>query len=178
MADPATNPAAAGFCFSGILMCVGLDQNWQPCEHRRRAHFIGDIDMHEQETCPCGSGKAYPACCGQYIEGGQRPDTAEQLMRSRYTAYARVQNDYLRKTWHPSTCPEDFGVAVTDAVKWLGLEIKRTAAGGANDAEGVVEFVARYKLNGKATRLHEVSRFVREEGQWLYLDGSFPDAKK
>jgi len=99
-------------------------------------------------------------------------------MRSRYTAYVRADNDYLRKTWHASTCPPDFGVAVTEAVKWLGLEIKRSQAGGKNDETGTVEFVARYKHAGKATRLHEASRFVREEGRWLYVDGIFPDAKK
>lgn len=130
--------------------------------------------MNDQDACPCGSGRTYAGCCGQYIEGGQPPDTAEQLMRSRYTGFVLAREGYLANTWHPSTRPADMGVAVTDAVKWLGLEIKRTQAGGANDAEGVVEFVARYKHNGKATRLHEVSRFVREDGRWLYVDGYFP----
>lgn len=134
--------------------------------------------MQEQASCPCGSGKTYGACCGRYIDDGRLPDTAEQLMRSRYTAFVRANENYLANTWHPSTRPDDLGVAVTDAVKWLGLEIKHTQAGGPDDSAGVVEFVARYKLNGKATRMHEVSRFVRENGQWLYVDGEFPDAKK
>lgn len=134
--------------------------------------------MNDPQTCPCGSGRAYAACCGQYIEGGRLPDTAEQLMRSRYTAYALARQDYLQKTWHASTRPADLGAAVTDAVKWLGLQIKRTRAGGAADTEGMVEFVARYKMHGKAERLHEASRFVREDGQWLYVDGEFPDARK
>jgi SEC-C motif-containing protein len=133
--------------------------------------------MRDQDSCPCGSGKAYADCCGQYIEGGKTPDTAERLMRSRYTGFVLAREAYLLNTWHPSTRPADLGVAVTGAVKWLGLEIKCTQAGTANDAEGVVEFVARYKQNGKATRLHEVSRFVREDGRWLYLDGSFPDVR-
>jgi SEC-C motif-containing protein len=98
-------------------------------------------------------------------------------MRSRYTAYVLAKRDYLRKTWHASTCPADLGVAVTDTVKWLGLQIKRTQAGGPGDSEGLVEFVARYEVNGKAERLHEASRFLRAEGQWLYVDGEFPDAR-
>ncbi len=129
------------------------------------------------DICPCGSGKSYVRCCGPYIDDGRKPDTAEQLMRSRYTGFVLAREAYLAHTWHPSTRPADMGVAVTDAVKWLGLEIRRTQAGGPDDTGGTVEFVARYKQNGRATRLHEVSRFVREGGQWLYMDGSFPDAK-
>jgi SEC-C motif-containing protein len=132
--------------------------------------------MADSTSCPCGSGREYAACCGRYIDDGRLPDTAEQLMRSRYTAYTLAKQDYLRGTWHPSTRPADLGAAVTDAVKWLGLQIKRTQAGGAGDSEGMVEFVARYKFGGKAERLHEASRFVREEGKWLYLDGKFPDS--
>lgn len=134
--------------------------------------------MNTPERCPCGSGRDYVACCGPYIEAGRLPETAEQLMRSRYTAYTLAKQDYLHKTWHPSTRPADLGVAVTDAVKWLGLQIKGTRAGAAGDTEGMVEFVARYKINGKAERLHEASRFVREGGQWLYVDGEFPEARK
>lgn len=134
--------------------------------------------MTPPTACPCGSGRDHAACCGRYIEGGRLPDTAEQLMRSRYTAYVLARQDYLQQTWHPSTRPADLGAAVTDAVKWLGLQIKRTQAGGAGDSEGLVEFVARYKVGGKAERLHEASRFVRENGRWLYLDGEFPDARR
>lgn len=91
-------------------------------------------------------------------------------MRSRYSAYVLGLLDYLLATWHPSTAPGDLEL---DAVKWLGLEVKAAAAQG--DA-GVVEFVARYRdSNGRAQRLHEISRFVREHGQWFYVDGQFPD---
>ena len=99
-------------------------------------------------------------------------------MRSRYTAYAIAAQDYLRRTWHPSTRPADMGAAVTEAVKWLGLQIRHIRAGGATDTEGVVEFVARYKIHGRAERLHEASRFVREDGQWLYVDGELPDTRE
>ncbi len=95
-------------------------------------------------------------------------------MRSRYSAYVLGLLDYLLATWHPSTAPGDLEL---DAVKWLGLEVKAAAAQG--DA-GVVEFVARYRdSNGRAHRLHEISRFVREPageaGQWFYVDGQFPE---
>ena len=138
----------------------------------------GRKTMSESKECPCGSGKEYVACCGRYIDGDLLPDTAEQLMRSRYTAYTLAREPYLQSTWHASTRPVELGVAVTDPVKWLGLEIRRTQAGGANDREGTVGFVARYKRDGKATRLHEVSRFVREDGRWLYVDGEFPQTGK
>ena len=90
-------------------------------------------------------------------------------MRSRYSAYALGLIDYLLATWHPSTAPGELELA---PVKWVGLEVLQTQAVG--DA-GVVEFVARCKVNGKAERLHEVSRFVREAGRWFYIDGSPPD---
>ena len=92
-------------------------------------------------------------------------------MRSRYTAYARLDESYLLNTWHPTTRPETMSLNVTPAPKWLGLEILTIEAGGVDDRSGVVEFVARYKLQGKANRLHEKSRFIKENGQWYYLDG-------
>ncbi len=92
-------------------------------------------------------------------------------MRSRYSAYARMASDpsladYLLATWHPSTAPGE--LEPNPFMKWTGLEVLHTAVSG--DA-GVVEFVARYKDNGRAGRLHETSRFVREQGRWYYIDG-------
>jgi SEC-C motif-containing protein len=89
-------------------------------------------------------------------------------MRSRYSAYVRGLEDYLRATWHVSTRPAD--VAIDPATRWLGLEIRRHVEAG-DDA--IVEFVARYKQQGRAQRLHETSRFLRESGRWVYLDGQF-----
>ena len=88
-------------------------------------------------------------------------------MRSRYSAFVLQQADYLRATWHVSTRPDilDFE---PDA-RWLGLEVRRHQVTGPGSAE--VEFVARFRLGGKATRLHEKSRFVREDGRWFYVDG-------
>ena len=91
-------------------------------------------------------------------------------MRSRYAAYVLGLLDYLLATWHPSTAPGDLELP---PLKWLGLEVRTSEASG--DA-GVVEFVARYRdSSGKAERLHETSRFVREAGQWFYIDGVFAE---
>ena len=123
------------------------------------------------ETCPCGSDAPYGRCCGPYLDAGALPATAVGLMRSRYTAYVLVRAEYLRQSWHASTRPVSPGLTEGAAIKWLGLEIVHTRDGGALDQTGVVEFIARYKVRGKAERLHEVSRFVRQDGQWFYLEG-------
>jgi SEC-C motif-containing protein len=98
-------------------------------------------------------------------------------MRSRYTAYVLQREDYLLHTWHRSTRPEQFPLDQEAVTKWLGLKIVRSEAGDHRDNEGLVEFVARYKIGGTAQRLHETSRFVREEGQWFYLDGRIATSK-
>jgi SEC-C motif-containing protein len=120
--------------------------------------------------CPCGSTKPYAACCARYVEGKEAAPAAEALMRSRYTAYTLLQEEYLLASWHASTRPAALGLAEDVQTRWLGLDVKRREQQDADHA--VVEFVARYKVNGRAHRLHEVSRFVREEGKWFYLDGA------
>lgn len=127
--------------------------------------------LGDGEACPCGSGLKFAACCGQFIAREQLPATAEQLMRSRYCAYVQTNPSYLRDSWHPSTQPAELLLDDFPAPQWLGLKIVRTSAGRDTDNHGEVEFVARYKLGGKAFRLHEVSRFVKEEGRWFYLAG-------
>ena len=119
--------------------------------------------------CPCGSTKPYTACCGRYVEGSEPAPTAEALMRSRYTAYTLLREDYVLATWHPSTRPSALGLAEEAQTKWIGLDVKRHEQQDAEHA--IVEFVARYKVQGRAHRLHEVSRFVKEEGGWFYVDG-------
>ncbi|KQV61193.1 hypothetical protein ASC95_02070 [Pelomonas sp. Root1217] len=94
--------------------------------------------------------------------------TPEALMRSRYSAFALDLRDYLLASWHASTRPAELE-APEPELKWLGLDVKRTAMQDAD--HGSVEFVARSKLGGRAHRLHEVSRFVRENGEWFYVDG-------
>ncbi len=92
-------------------------------------------------------------------------------MRSRYSAYVLCEEAYLLDTWHPSTHPQRLELSTTPPTKWMGLKIINTLAGAGHDTEGQVEFVARYKINGKAERLHENSRFIRDNGRWFYIDG-------
>jgi SEC-C motif-containing protein len=123
-----------------------------------------------QAPCPCGTTRRYAAWCGRWHAGAlhlQAPD-AEALMRSRYSAYVLGLGDYLLATWHPSTRPPGQPV-FEPGQRWLGLEVRRHEA--ESDERAVVEFVARCKLGGRATRLHETSRFVREAGRWYYVDG-------
>ncbi|WP_246221704.1 YchJ family protein [Marichromatium bheemlicum] len=133
--------------------------------------------QHRPETtdCPCGSARPLAACCGRYLSGRAHAATAAALMRSRYTAFVLGAEDYLRATWHPAHCPADLAPG-DPPPRWLGLRILATTAGGPDDDQGMVEFVARYKVGGRAHRLHERSRFARLEGRWVYVDGTFPEA--
>ena len=124
-------------------------------------------------VCPCGSGEGHPSCCGRFLDGGQFPETAEQLMRSRYSAYVLARADYLLTTWHPTTRPPAIALDAADQVQWLGLKV---ICADNDSTTGVVEFVARHKLNGKAYRLHEVSQFVKQNGRWLYVTGKMKEA--
>ena len=119
--------------------------------------------------CPCGTNKAYADCCEPYLDGTATPATAEALMRSRYTAYTLLQEEYLVATWHTSTRPQQIGLAEKTTTKCLGLQVKHHEQ--QDDTHALVEFVARYKVGGLAHRLHETSRFVREDGSWFYVDG-------
>ena len=119
--------------------------------------------------CPCGSSQAFPDCCGRYIDGPLPAPTAEALMRSRYSAYVLGRETYLLDTWHPDTRPET--LSLTSDQRWLGLKIRSTRTGGEDDEEGMVEFIARFKIAGRGHRLHEISTFRRLAGRWHYLDG-------
>ncbi len=122
--------------------------------------------------CPCGSGRPYAACCGPCHEGQPAAD-AEALMRSRYSAYVLGREDYLLATWHPDTRPAALDLQAPPVPKWFGLEVRRFESTGPDAA--VVEFVARFKVGGRAHRLHETSRFVREDGRWYYVDGDITE---
>ncbi|MEW6313612.1 MAG: YchJ family protein [Pseudomonadota bacterium] len=127
-------------------------------------------------SCPCGSGVAYAECCAHFHRGAAAP-SAEALMRSRYSAYVLCLEDYLLATWHASTRPARLDLEQERRTQWLGLRVVATRSGMADDGSGSVEFVARYKVNGKAGRLHEISRFLREQGRWFYLDGEIESAE-
>ncbi len=115
--------------------------------------------------CPCGSGGSYAACCGPLHSGEVPATTCEQLMRSRYAAFVVGVPGHLLRTWHPRTRPAELTLA--GGPQWSGLRIVALEGGGADDESGTVEFVASYA----GGRLHEVSRFERRAGRWVYVDG-------
>jgi len=119
-----------------------------------------------QMPCPCGRG-LYADCC-EPLHTGTAAANAEALMRSRYSAYVLKLAAYVQATWHASTRPAEL-LLEDEQTKWLGLDIRRHSQ---QDDTASVEFIARYKVNGRAHRLHEISRFVRENGHWYYFDGA------
>lgn len=119
--------------------------------------------------CPCGSGRPFGQCCAPRLGGEAPAPNAEALMRSRYCAYVLEDEAYLLATWHPRTRPPRLDLDQEPCPKWLGLSVKARAVQDPDHA--TVEFVARYKIAGRAHRLHEISRFERLDGRWLYLDG-------
>lgn len=126
-----------------------------------------------KELCPCGSKKAEKYCCGMYLSGKKKPDTAEQLMRSRYTAFYRGNVDYLVATVHPdSRTPKDREelTSTIDQTEWLGLKIIDTQKGKKQDRQGIVEFEAVFQVD-EPRQLHERSRFIKIENRWFYVDG-------
>ena len=137
--------------------------------------------LQDTSPCPCGAltpspkprVKTYAECCARFIEHFDdvaAPD-AQHLMRSRYSAFVGERTTYLMNTWHSSRRPAQ--LTLERGVKWLGLDVRDHRCTGEHTAE--VTFVARYRVGGKAVRLHERSRFVQEAGRWFYLDGDLLD---
>ncbi len=125
--------------------------------------------MPDDDLCPCDSGLTFRGCCQPYLRGELAAPSAEALMRSRYTAYVLEDASYLLATWHPATRPASLDFDQQPRQKWLGLNVKRQA--DIDNQHAMVEFVARYKMNGRAFRLHESSRFDLIDGRWYYRDG-------
>lgn len=133
--------------------------------------------MAADTACPCGQRNArgqalsLSVCCGRYLDHDVPAPDAERLMRSRYSAFVLQRTAYLLATWHPGTRPPD--LTLDAATQWLGLDVKAHRSTGADSAE--VRFVARSRSagtgGGQAHRLHERSRFVRENGRWFYVGG-------
>ena len=119
--------------------------------------------------CPCGTGLPLADCCGRLHDGTTTAGTAEQLMRSRYSAFVVGDAAYLLATWHPRTRPR--ALELDDAVRWTKLEVLTTTGGSLLEAEGTVEFRASYVRDRRPGAQHENSRFVRDGGRWHYLDG-------
>lgn len=133
-------------------------------------------------NCPCCSGLEFKKCCEPYLKGEKIPTTAEALMRSRYTAYATHQIEYISETHFPETRDEvslEESKKWAENSKWLGLTILKTKEGGANDKSGEVEFLAKYTTAGQEHSHHEKSLFVKIEERWYFKDGqTFPTTVK
>ncbi|AHH21113.1 hypothetical protein NONO_c63430 [Nocardia nova SH22a] len=123
----------------------------------------------DDDRCPCGSGERFGGCCGPRLNGSSPAPTAEALMRSRYTAFAVGDREYLLRSWHPRTRPR--GLDLDPEQHWVSLQIFDTRAGGLFDDTGTVEFRALYRMRGARGVLSECSRFARVNGAWVYVDG-------
>ena len=130
--------------------------------------------MENTESCPCKSGKTFGECCGPVIAGTAKAETAEALMRARYSSYVTGDVEFLKSS-ATAECQAEFDEetsrAWSKAAEWHGLEIIKTEAGGPGDDKGVVEFRALYTANGEFCNHHEVSQFVREADGWKFSDG-------
>jgi SEC-C motif-containing protein len=131
--------------------------------------------LNSLQPCPCG-GKSYASCCEPFHLGKAIAPTPEKLMRSRYSAYVMKLEAYLLSTWHPDTCPEEPLFQDQPSTQWVDLKIKHHSM-AADQLSGTVEFVAVFKVNGKAHRIHEISQFIKQNDRWFYVDGEFPEIK-
>ncbi|OGR16811.1 MAG: hypothetical protein A2X81_19930 [Desulfobacterales bacterium GWB2_56_26] len=120
--------------------------------------------------CPCGSQLPFAACCRPILEDHRRAETAEALMRSRYSAFVQKHEQHILASWHPRTRPKALNFD-DNPVVWLGLEIHESEEGSQSDSSGTVEFTTSYLENGQLCRLREKSQFLKEDGLWLYLRG-------
>jgi SEC-C motif domain protein len=125
-------------------------------------------------SCHCGLEKDYDDCCGPFIRGESLPATAEQLMRSRYSAFVVQAIDYLVQTHDPKTRSEIDEEGLSDwaeAADWEGLNVVSSEKGGEKDSEGMVEFVAHYSIEGTDQQHHELADFKKRDGRWFFADG-------
>lgn len=132
-------------------------------------------------SCACGSSNSYETCCGKYISGSAYPETAEQLMRSRYTAYTLCEIDYIVETTVPN---QKEGMSRKDMEQWAkstnwdGIDIVSTEAGKGGDSQGVVEFIAYHRKAETRHKHHELAKFKKIDNRWYYQDSDFPTPKQ
>jgi SEC-C motif-containing protein len=126
------------------------------------------------DVCPCGSNLAYNDCCRPIIMGEKKAITAEQLMRSRYSAYVKKEIGHILTSLHPdhrSDYDEKSSRAWAERAQWHGITILKAVAGGAEDSEGQVEFSVSYSENGLKQEHHELSTFQKKDGIWYFATG-------
>ena len=125
--------------------------------------------------CPCGSGNTYQQCCEEIITGSRVAQTAEELMRARYSAYVFAEMDFIFESTHPEH-REGYDHAGTrtwaETAEWLELEIISTKKGGPDESIGEVEFIARFNEKGNLVEHHEAGQFKRKEGNWFFTEGT------
>ncbi|MBE7192021.1 MULTISPECIES: YchJ family protein [Gordonia] len=124
--------------------------------------------VSSDDRCPCTSGLTFGECCGPLLAGRRRAPTAQALMRSRFTAFAVGDREYLLTTWHRRTRPGD--LELDDEIDWYRLDVTETSGGGPFDDAGEVSFVAHHRADGARRTMSEHSRFMREHGRWYYVD--------
>ncbi len=127
--------------------------------------------------CPCDSGKTYKTCCEPFISGAKDAETAEQLMRARYSAYTQVEMNFIEKTHDPKTLAQtdmESNRKWAESTKWTGLEILETQQGGPHDEVGAVTFTAKFETDEGIQEHHELSLFRKHEGKWYFVDASDP----
>jgi SEC-C motif-containing protein len=126
-----------------------------------------------EAPCPCGTGLPYDDCCGPLHRGQTQAGTAERLMRARFSAFAVGDTGYLLRTWHAAERPKT--LPLDPRLRWVRLEIVGHTGGGLLATEGTVEFVAHWRQGARSGTQREHSRFVRQEGRWLYV-GPLPQS--
>ena len=124
--------------------------------------------MHPNNPCPCQSGKTYASCCGPILQNSSLADSPESLMRSRYTAYVLHDRQHLLRTWHPTSRPERLSF---DEVRWVRLTIHESSSVMESSLSGTVVYSAQHIASGSLVTLTEKSRFIKNDGGWLYHDG-------
>ncbi|MEE4023093.1 YchJ family metal-binding protein [Gordonia sp. PKS22-38] len=131
---------------------------------------MGDAtDESDGRRCPCTSGLTFGECCGPILAGQRRAATAEALMRSRFTAFAMGDRDYILDSWHPRTRPRQ--LVLDDDTAWYRLDVESTSGGTPFDTTGEVIFTAHYRTPGGREAMRQHSRFEKRDGRWVYVDG-------
>lgn len=128
--------------------------------------------LNRESACPCGGydqHRTWGTCCGPLVEDGLLAETAEQLMRSRYSAFATANSEHLWRTWHPRTRPAELGPLGEET--WVQLTVMATSQGGPQDNDGTVDFEAQFVQGGQRGAVREHSRFTKRAGRWFYVDG-------
>jgi SEC-C motif-containing protein len=136
------------------------------------------MSLANDQACPCGRDRSLKTCCLPLIHQEQSARTAEDLMRSRYTAHVLMESSYLLKTWHSSYRPTHLTLPNHTEVQWINLDVHSALAGQPEDSEGIVDYTAMSRSSVGLDWLKETARFTRESGEWRYVDGIYHSAPK